>query len=524
MAQTSTPAKTSVPVKKFQKKPDPVTIHHGESVQTGYGYRQRIGLFLGPALFLLMILLPNPPGMSDAAVSVTAITLWMATWWITEAIPIPAASLLPLILLPATGAAPPSDAAAGYANPLIFVFMGGFMIALALERWDLHRRIALYIITIVGCSPARIVLGFMIATGFLSMWISNTATAMLMMPMGIAVVQQLATLMGRERVQKDPEGALRMGRFGFGTALMLGIAYAASIGGLATLVGSPPNIVMAGAAQRILNVEVSFAGWMMIGLPLSVIGMAAAWFYLTRIAYDVSADEIPGGLQTIRQELRDLGSLSRAEGWVLAIFGLVAIAWITRPWLITPFFPMIDDASIAIAGAIALFAIPLSMDKNVFVLDWETARKLPWAIILLFGGGLTLADAFMSSGLSGWLGEMLTGLAGLPILLVVLAVVAMVIFLTEVTSNTASATLLMPVMASLAIGVGVAPLMLMVPAALAASCAFMLPVATPPNAIVFGSGCVTIQQMVRVGFWLNMGSIVLITLIGFFLLPIVWGL
>jgi solute carrier family 13 (sodium-dependent dicarboxylate transporter), member 2/3/5 len=500
----------------------PLTENEGE--RTAYSVRQRVGLCLGPAVFILVLLLPNPSGMSHAAAAVAAVAFWMGIWWISEAVPIPAASLLPLVLLPLTGAATPAEAASGYANPLIFVFVGGFMIALALERWELHRRIALYIITIVGCSRSRIVLGFMIATAFLSMWISNTATAMLMLPMGLAVVQQIGRLLGKEEAAADPAKAIQEGKSNFGIALMLGIAYAASFGGMATLVGSPPNIVLAGAVQKLLGIDVSFARWMSIGLPLAIAGIAASWLYLTRVAYQVSPAEIPGGLQTIRRELYQLGPLSRPEQTVLTIFTLVALAWITRPWLIAPYLPMIDDAAIAIAGAIALFAVPVSLQRNVFVLDWESARRLPWGIVLLFGGGLALADAFMSSGLSAWMGQALTGLAGLQPLLVLALVVTLVIFLTEVTSNTASATLIMPITASLAVGLLIDPLLLMVPAALAASAAFMLPVATPPNAIVFSSGCVTIQQMCRVGFWLNIGGVVAITLAGFWLLPLLWGL
>lgn len=305
---------------------------------------------------------------------------------------------------------------------------------------------------------------------------------------------------------------------------MLGIAYAASIGGIGTLIGTPPNIVLAGTARELLGIEVSFVRWMLIGLPIAIIGLFSTWFYLSRIAYKLGKTTIPGGLNVVRNELHNLGPMSRAEWSVLAIFGCVALAWIVRPWWITPFLPNVDDAVIAVTGAVALFVVPLSLHQNQFLLDWDTAKKLPWGIVLLFGGGLAIASAFRSSGLSDWMGEALTGLGGLPALVVLLTVVTMVIFLTEITSNTASATMLMPVMAALAVGLAVDPLLLMVPAALAASCAFMLPVATPPNAIVFGSGCVTIPQMMKAGFWLNIGSIILITLIGYVLLPVVWGL
>lgn len=490
-----------------------------EAVQPLFNMRQRIGLFLGPLAFIALLLLPSPPGMSPEAVRVAATTLWVAIWWITEAIPIPATSLLPLVLLPITGALPIGDIAPEYANPLIFVFLGGFMIALAIERWGLHRRIALRVISLVGSSPARVVLGFMIATGFLSMWISNTATAMMMMPIGMAVVTQMAELMGKGEVNEED---LRLGRFKFGTALMLGIAYAASIGGIATLIGTPPNLVLAGAAQELLGIEITFARWMIVGLPLAVVGLLGTWFYLSRVAYKLGTKDVPGATKVVHENLRALGPMSGAERAVLAIFAVVAFAWITQAWLIKPFLPMVNDSVIAIAGAIALFIVPMRSER-AFLLDWDTAKKLPWGIVLLFGGGLAIASAFKATGLADWLGNALTGLGGFPPLIVMLAVVAMVIFLTEITSNTASATMLMPIMAALGVGLGVNPLLLMVPAAIAASCAFMLPVATPPNAIVFGSGFVTIPQMSRAGLWLNIGGIILVTAVGYFLVPLVWA-
>jgi len=492
-----------------------------EISSSAYSVRQRVGLFLGPPAFLVMLLLPTPAGMTPEAAKVAATTFWVAIWWMTEAIPIPVTSLLPLILLPLTGALEIGAVSTGYSDPLIFVFLGGFMIALAIERWGLHRRIALSIISIVGVTPARVVLGFMVATGFLSMWISNTATAMMMLPIGMAVVAQIATLMGREG---DSEEAMREGNFAFGTALMLGIAYAASIGGMATLIGTPPNIVLAGAAKELLGIEISFARWMLIGLPLAIGGLLATWWYLARVAYKLGTKDIPGGLEVVREELRGLGGMSKAELAVLVIFGLTALAWIVRPWLIKPFAPNVDDAVIALTGAVALFIVPISLNRNQFLLDWETAKKLPWGIVLLFGGGLAIAAAFKATGLSEWLGTALTGLGSLPALLVLLAVVAIVVFLTELTSNTATATMLMPVMFALGTALAVDPLLLMVPAAIAASCAFMLPVATPPNAIVFGSNYVTIPQMARAGLWLNIGSIILVTAIGYFLLPLIWGL
>lgn len=490
-----------------------------ESLQPAYDRRGGIGLVAGPLAFVIMLVLGPPAGMSQEALMVAATTIWIAIWWMSEALPIPVTALLPIVILPITGALSVGEVTAGYSNPLIFVFLGGFMIALALERWNLHRRIALHIIAVVGSTPSRIVLGFMVATGFLSMWISNTATAMMMVPMGMAVVTQLATLKGKEHITEED---LKQGKYPFGTALMLGIAYSASIGGIATLVGTPPNIVLAGAASELLNIEITFVKWMMIGTPIAIIGLFGSWFYLTRFAYKISTDEIPGGLEVVRNEIRNLGPMSQAEKGVLLVFGLVALGWITRPWLIKPFFPEVNDAVIAIAGAVVLFAIPVRRQDNTpaFLMDWEAATRLPWGIVLLFGGGLAIADAFKITGLAQWLGESLGVLSGAPFIVITLAVVAMVIFLTEVTSNTASTTLLMPVMAALGAGIGINPLLLMVPTAIAASCAFMLPVATPPNAIVFGSGQVSIPQMARAGVWLNLCGVVLITLLGFLWQPL----
>jgi solute carrier family 13 (sodium-dependent dicarboxylate transporter), member 2/3/5 len=490
---------------------------------SAYSPARLTGLILGPLLFALMLFLPTPEGMSADAKIVAATTIWIAIWWMSEAIPIPATSLLPLVILPLSGVLSASELAPGYANPLIFVFIGGFMIALAIERWNLHRRIALLIVSIVGVSPTRIVLGFMLATGFLSMWISNTATAMMMVPMGIAVIAQLVELL---RKNGASENDLAPGKFGFGTALMLGIAYAASLGGIATLVGSPPNIIMAAAASELVGIEITFAMWMLLGVPISVVGLFITWFYLTRIAYRTSNIAIPGGVEVVRSELSKLGRMSYAERAVLTVFALVALAWIVQPFLLQPFFPKINDAVIALSGAVLLFAIPARNSEGppAFLLDWKDTVRLPWGVVLLFGGGLALADAFKKTGLVDWMAASLSGLSGMHGLIVLLAVVSLVIFLTEVTSNTATATMLMPVMAALAVAAGIHPLLLMAPAAIAASCAFMLPVATPPNAIVFGSGSVTIPQMARAGIWLNLASILLIAAMSYWIMPLVWGL
>ncbi|NJK80703.1 MAG: DASS family sodium-coupled anion symporter [Chloroflexaceae bacterium] len=494
-------------------------VQSAEELSSGFGLQRWVGLFLGPALFVLMFLIPVPEGMTPEAVRVAAMTLWIAVWWVTEPIPIPATSLLPIVLLPLTNTSSVADATSGYSNPLIFVFIGGFMIALALERWGLHRRIALFIVSLVGSSPTRMVLGFMAATGFLSMWISNTATAMMMLPIGIAVIVQMSRLM----LEQDSSEKTQKILDNFGAAMMLGIAYAASIGGMATLIGTPPNVVLAGAAEELLGVNITFAQWMIVGVPLATVGLLGVWLYMTRIALPVPTTPIDGAMKVIKQDLRELGSISRAEWSVLIIFLLTAFAWISQEWVIKPFFPKVDDSVIAVTGAILLFTVPLSIEKNKFILDWDTAKGLPWGVVLLFGGGLSIAAAFKSSGLSEWLGTALSGLNGLPTFVVVLTLVAMITFLTELTSNTATATMMMPVMAALGVALGIDPLLMMIPVALAASCAFMMPVATPPNAIVFGSGKVSIQQMIKVGWWVNLGSIALLTLVCYFIIPLIWG-
>ncbi|MBO8169591.1 MAG: SLC13 family permease [Thermoanaerobacteraceae bacterium] len=502
--------------------------------KTGFGTRQKVGLFLGPILFLVLLLMPTPKDMSPEAQAVLASTAWVATWWITEAIPIPATSLMPIFLFPLTGAMSSKASTEPYANHLVFLFMGGFLIAMAMEKWDLHRRIALNIIRAIGTSPNRLVLGFMVATAFLSMWISNTATTMMMTPIALAVILQVATLIEQKRKEgdthymKEASAAakldLRPGKFNFGTALMLGIAYAASIGGVATIIGTPPNTVFVGVAKEMFGKDIGFAQWMMYGVPIAAVGLIITWVYLVKIAFPIKLKEIPGGLSVINEELRKLGPRTKQQTQIMIVFSCVAIAWILRSFVLKKIFPMIHDTTIAILGAVILFLIPVDREKGEYLLDWKTANKIPWGILLLFGGGLSIASGFKTTGLAEWIAMRLAGLEGASMMLIVLAVVTLTIFLTEVTSNTATATMLMPIMASMAIAMQVHPYALMITAATAASFAFMLPVATPPNAIVFGTGYITIPQMAKAGFWLNVVGIILITILGTFWLPAVWGI
>ena len=472
------------------------------------GFRARVvGLFLGPILFVFIYFFLKPEGMSMPAVAVLAATAWVATWWVTEVVPIPVTSLLPIVLLPLTGAMPIADVTVAYGHPLVFLYVGGFIIAVAIERWDLHKRIALNIIKIVGTDLSRIILGFMLATAILSMWISNTATSVMMLPIGMAMVSQLG---------KNARGA-------FGKALMLGIAYSASIGGLATLIGTPTNLVFAGVVEELYGEQITFAQWIAFGLPISSVLLGIAWWYLTRIAFKIERTTNDAIRQEIEREIAALGPWSQGEKVVAAVFAITALCWILRSFVLVHFFPGVTDTVIAIAGAIVLFLVPAA-PGGVKAMTWDHAVQIPWGIVILFGGGLAIAGGFQDTGLADWIGSQMALLAGIPLLLIILFLIASVNFLTEITSNVATASMIMPVLASLSLAMGVHPYLLMVAATVAASCAFMLPVATPPNAVVFGSNYLNISDMVRAGFRMNLVSILFLTLAVFYLLPILWDL
>jgi len=488
------------------------------------------GLLLGPVLALAaFLLLPDRTaagdgGLSPAGRATAAVAVWMATWWLTEAVPIAATALLPIVLFPLFGAAGVKDAAAPYANPLIFLFMGGFIIGLAIQRFDLHRRIALQVLRRVGTSPRRLVGGFMLASALLSMWISNTATAIMMLPIGASVLAML-----REHAARRPGGKARPDPAGkaLGIALMLGIAYGCSIGGVGTLVGTPPNLILAAFLEEQFDIQVTMLDWLAVGLPLMMIMLPATWWYLTRIAFDVPAQPLPGGREVIDGALRGMGAMTRAERMVLGVFLLTAAAWILRPQLVAwTGLTALDDTVIALLGGLVLFVLPVGRDAKGatrFAMDWDTAKQVPWEILILFGGGLSLADAISRNGVDTFIGSAFGGLAGAPLWLILLAVVAMVIFLTEITSNTAVTTTLMPVLAATALALDVPAGMLLIAAAVSASYAFMLPVATPPNAIVFSSGYVTIADMARAGLWLNLAGIAVVTVVTYFAAAYVLG-
>lgn len=473
---------------------------------------KKIGLVGGPLAFILVLLFVHPKGMSEDANAVLASTAWIAVWWITEAIPIAVTSLLPIILFPLTGALGLQQTTSSFGHRYIFLYIGGFILAIAIERWNLHKRMALSIINFIGTNVTSIILGFMVATAFLSMWISNTATSVMMLPIGMAIVAQL---------QDNPDTIENENRI-FGKALMLAIAYSASIGGIATLIGTPPNLVLAGVLQETYDIEITFSKWIIYGLPISILLLFICWQYLVRFAFTFKQKTFPGGKEEIKKQLTALGKITYEEKLVLGVFVFTAFAWITRSFLLNRFIPNLDDTIIAILSAVILFLLPTSKGDRK-ILKWEEAVKLPWGILLLFGGGLALAEGFKTSGLAEWIASQMTLLQGVTIIVLVLVLVAAVNFLTEITSNLATTSMLLPILAPMAMTIDVHPYILMVAATTAASCAFMLPVATPPNAVVFGSGYLRIPDMVRAGIWLNILSILLITLLVYFLLPLVWG-
>lgn len=474
----------------------------------------RFGLILGPLLFLMVQFVLEPAGLAPNAQAMLSVTLWIATWWITEAIPIPATSLLPLVLLPLFGALPISNTAASYSHPMVLLYMGGFMIAVTIEKWNLHKRIALTIIAWIGTNIRLVILGFMVATGFLSMWISNTATSLMMLPIAVAVVNQLSPGFGKKREIDNP----------LGKAMMLGIAYGASIGGMATLIGTPTNIILVGVVKEMYGVEISFYQWLIFGFPIAAILLTICWFYLVRIAFTFPDDfQLEGGREEIKRQLALLGSMSPEEKRVLMVFGLVSFCWISRTFLLQTWIPALDDTIIAFVGVLLLFVLPSSKPKTK-LLDWKTAERIPWGILLLFGGGMALAEGFKVTGLADWLGNQFVFLDYLAFGLFLFIIVAAVNFLTEITSNVATASMILPILAAVAATLGIHPFGLMVGATMAASCAFMLPVATPPNAVVFGSGYLRMNDMVKAGFWMNIISILLITGFVLFLLPYLWSI
>ena len=472
---------------------------------------QWVGLFLGPSLALVMLLAGTPDGLGDAAWHTAAIGVMMAVWWATEAVPIAVTALLPLVVFPLLDIASIHDAARPYSNKVIYLFLGGFIVAFAMQRWNLHRRIALNVLQVVGGNGRSLIGGFMIASAILSMWVTNTSTTMMLLPIAVSIIgvihSSVATLSER-------------GRRDFQYALLLGIAYSASIGGMMTLVGTAPNALLAAFMQDTYGHEIDFARWMLVGIPLALIMLPLVWLVLTRLVFHVDFVTSDEARSELTRMVKEMGSISTPELRVAVIFACMALLWMTRPLLThLPGLAALDDASIAMAGAIALFIVPSGSKDDPLLLRWQYAERLPWGVLILFGGGLSLASAVSNTGLAEWIGASLQAVGDLPLWVVVVTAAAMIIFLTELTSNTATTATFLPVVGAIALESGFDPIILTVPVTLAASCAFMLPVATPPNAIVFGSGMLTIPRMARAGLALNLIGIGLVTVVAMTLAP-----
>ena len=471
------------------------------------------GFWIGLAAFFFILLSPNPESLSSVGWAVAAVTLLMAIWWATEAVPVAVTALLPLACFPMLGVTDFKTAALPYANPNIYLFMGGFILALGIESSGLHKRLALKMLIAVGNSGAKLIGGFMLVSAIISMWVMNTSTTLMLLPIGLAVCASVAETIPNFS-QKD--------RKNFEISLLLGIAYAASIGGMSTLVGTAPNIIFVGFMQETYGLQISFTDWMKLGVPIATFMLFSSWYAITKIVYPVNFIASVETKLQLQNMLNDLGPLSKDEKKVLTIFSLAASAWMFRTLLdnYAPFSGL-TDAGIAIIAALSFFFIP-SENQKTDLLTWEQANKLPWGLLVLFGGGLSLAASIGSSGLGGWIGQGLTVLENVPSIILILAVATLIIFLTEITSNVATTSTFLPVVGAVAVALGIAPISLTIPVVLAASCAFMLPVATPPNAIVFGSGKLTIPDMIRAGFALNIIGIFLVTLFAFYLAPMIF--
>lgn len=470
--------------------------------------RQYLAWALGPLGFAVIALGWLPFGLTDVERVVLGTSWWMAAWWITERAPAAITALLPILIFPLTGTVSVSDTTRHYGHPYIFLFMGGFLLATAMEKWHLHRRIAYSIIGAIGFQPDKLVLGFMIATAFLSMWISNTATAVMLLPVAMAILRSPQLT----QVEGLPKG------------LMLGLAYAASIGGMSTLIGTPPNLVLAGMLSKSPETSITFVQWMIFAIPMCALLLLGCWWYLTRWAFPgISTSKANSSALGESVHLEALPPMSGNERRVLMVFGGLVVAWVFRVFLFESWLPAMDDTLIAILGGIVLFILP-SKESEGQILQWEDTKNLPWGILLLFGGGMALAHGFEVSGLSQTVGQTLAAGRGIHPLLFTLMVVGGMSLFTEFTSNLAATTMILPVLLPVAEGLGVNPVYILSAATLAASCAFMMPVSTPPNAVVFGSGHLKVIDMIKAGLALNLLSAVLITLACLYWLPLVLGL
>lgn len=473
---------------------------------TLYNVERWFGL-LGGTLLLLFTVFADPWfGLPPTAWHCLGLVLLMAVWWATEAVPLPVTALLPIIFLPMLGLCNVKASTAPYAHPTIYLFFGGFLLGLAMEKCNLHKRIALLILSKVGSCPRMQIAGFMFATGFISMWVSNTATAIMMLPIGISVASVVT--------QGQNAGEAKR----FSCALMLAIAYSSSIGGMGPLIGTPPNALLRAFLAEHYHIHIGFGQWMLLGVPVAIALSLFTWWWLTRKPFNFAGNTVH---EKIRQELEALGPVSREEAMTACLFGCAALCWVLQP-IISRALPFVDDTFIAMCFGLLLFVMPVDMGKRQFLMNWQEARKLPWGILLLFGGGLSLAGAINSTGLASWMANVLGSLQGIPFILMTFILVITVQIMTEFTSNTATSAAFLPLVGIMAVAQGIEPAIYAIPAALAASCAFMLPVSTPPNAIVFRSGALTIPDMLRAGFALTLASGVIITLLVWLLVPLVF--
>jgi sodium-dependent dicarboxylate transporter 2/3/5 len=477
------------------------------------GY-QRAGLIAGPCICLLMLVFASSQAvMPEQAWRVAAVGIWMAIWWATEAIPVPATAFIPLACFDLLGIAPMKEAAQSYAHPIVYLFLGAFVLALAVEKWSLHRRIALWILSRTGTDGKRLILGFMLVAALLSMWMTNTSTTMMLLPIAASVGTLIA-----EQALHLPERQTRH----FQIALMLALAYSTTIGGLSTLVGTPPNILLAAFLEETYGTQIAFIDWMMIGVPLTIVLLPLGWWLLTSVVYKVTIPASAEARQMILDMQTALGPVARPEKRVAVLFLLVILLWMSRKLLVgLPGMAGLSDSGIVMAAALMLFVIPSGIAGKGPLMRWNDLDRLPWGVLVLFGGGLSLAAQVSASGLATWLGEGLAPLASSGTFVLVLASAGLVVFLTELTSNLATAATFLPVVAAIALQSGIDPLVLCVPVTLAASCAFMLPVATPPNAIVFSTGVLRISDMIRAGLVMNLVALALLTVVAVWLVPAV---
>lgn len=467
---------------------------------------KRTGFFLGPILFLIILLFVDPNLIAPGATKVMAVGVLMITWWITDAVPNPVAALVPLILFPALGVMNMNESAAPYANPSVFLFMGGFMIALALEKHRLHERIAINLIRLTGTSGNGIILGFTLATGMISMWISNTATALMMLPIGVSVVELLR--------RSNTSGTLSKGERNFAVGLMLTIGYSASLGGMATIIGTPPNVVFVAAAKQFYNQDISFFRWMIIGIPLSLTTMFACYWMITRVLFPNKLPKIEGSDLLIANKLKELGSMRKEEKLTLMIFGLTSFFWIFQQGLNSLFGKDIfNDTNIAVTGGVLMFLVPINFKNDEFLISWDDTKRLPWGILILFGGGICLAKGMESTGIIAAIGNSIKNLEGMNVWTMVFILTLVSVVMTEFLSNVAQVTIFVPVVFGIASGLNMDPYTLALPVTFAASCGFMFPISTPPNAIVFSSGHIKMKDMIKAGFFLDLVCLLIIFLL-----------